>query len=98
MWPNAEPSPLLFLVLGAYAVMSGATFIAYGLDKSAAHRGRRRRVRENTLHLLALLGGWPGALLAIPIFRHKWRKASFVTMVWLIALAHVAAWLWWTTR
>jgi uncharacterized membrane protein YsdA (DUF1294 family) len=95
MWSN-NGSPTLPLVLAAYATMSVVTFIAYGVDKSAARRGRRR-IPENTLHLLALLGGWPGALAAMQVFRHKRRQTSFVIMLWLIALAHVAAWVWWWT-
>jgi uncharacterized membrane protein YsdA (DUF1294 family) len=36
------------------------TYFIYGFDKSAA-QNQRWRVAERTLHLLALLGGWPGA-------------------------------------
>lgn len=86
-----DPAPKLLAALVVYTVMSVATFVAYGVDKSAARKGRRR-VPTNTLHLLALLGGWPGALLAMPAFRHKRRTTSFVIVVWLIALAHVAGW------
>ena len=32
---------------------------------------------ENTLHLLSLAGGWPGALVAQHKLRHKSRKQSF---------------------
>jgi uncharacterized membrane protein YsdA (DUF1294 family) len=72
-----------------YAAMSGITFVVFGFDKLAAWRGRLR-VPENTLHLLSLFGGWPGALLAMPVFRHKRRKGSFVAIVVLIVLVHVA--------
>ena len=89
--------PTLLAVLAVYAVMSVATFAAYALDKSFARRGKRR-INESTLHLLALLGGWPGALLAMPIIRHKRRKTSFVVVLWLIALAHAAGWAWWWGR
>ena len=82
-------SPMLRFALIAYAAMSLVTLIAFALDKSAA-RGGRRRVPERTLQLLALLGGWPGALLAMPVFRHKRRKGSFVAIVVLIVLVHVA--------
>src|SRR3712207_7977971 len=48
---------------------------AYGIDKRAAQRGKRR-IPENALHQLAFFGGWPGALVAMPIFRHKRRKGD----------------------
>ena len=47
-------------VLAVYALMSLVLFFVYGLDKSAAKRGGSR-TPEWVLHLLALLGGWPGA-------------------------------------
>jgi uncharacterized membrane protein YsdA (DUF1294 family) len=59
-----------------YAVMSVITVLSYRLDKSAAV-GNRRRTPERSLHLLALLGGWPGALLAQSVFRHKSSKTEF---------------------
>jgi uncharacterized membrane protein YsdA (DUF1294 family) len=59
-----------------YVTASVAAVIAYAVDKSAAQRGAWR-TRETTLHLLALMGGWPGALVAQHLFRHKSRKPSF---------------------
>ena len=93
--PLDDVSRTLRAVLAVCAAVSAATFVAYALDKWFARRGKRR-INESTLHLLALLGGWPGALLAMPIFRHKRRKTSFVVIVWLIALAHAAGW--WALR
>jgi uncharacterized membrane protein YsdA (DUF1294 family)/cold shock CspA family protein len=69
---------LTMTVLSVYAAMSVFTLIAYGLDKSAATAGRLR-TPEVTLHLLGLLCGWPGALLAQRVFRHKSRKREFQT-------------------
>ena len=51
------------LVLALYLGASLVTFAAYALDKSAAQKGQWR-TRESTLHLLGLIGGWPGALIA----------------------------------
>ena len=48
----------------------------YGWDKWRATRNRWR-VSELALHLGELLGGWPGALVAGHIFRHKTYKRSF---------------------
>ncbi|NKI34733.1 DUF1294 domain-containing protein [Wenzhouxiangella sp. XN79A] len=62
-------------------LMSLVTFIAYGLDKGASQRGAWR-TSEATLHLLALFGGWPGALIAQRRFRHKTRKGDFQAVFW----------------
>lgn len=82
--------PLLWLV---YAALGAFTFMAYWRDKSAARHGRWR-TPESTLQLLALLGGWPGAVLAQQWLRHKSSKASFQATFWLMAALHVAAVLW----
>jgi uncharacterized membrane protein YsdA (DUF1294 family)/cold shock CspA family protein len=60
----------------AYFAMSLLAFLAYALDKTAAVR-RGPRVSERLLLTLGLLGGWPGALLAQKLLRHKTSKVSF---------------------
>jgi uncharacterized membrane protein YsdA (DUF1294 family) len=70
------------------AVLSLATYVAYGLDKRRAVNGCRR-ISERTLHLLALLGGWPGALIAQQQFRHKTQKVSFRIVFWATVVLHV---------
>lgn len=79
------PLPLLYLYLG----MSVLTFIAYALDKSAAQQGAWRTA-ENTLHLFSLFGGWPGALYAQQLLRHKSSKKSFRFAYWLTVLLNIA--------
>jgi len=74
--------------LGLVAVMSCVCFVAYGLDKRRANNGSRR-VPERTLHLLAFLGGWPGALLAQRQFRHKTYKVPFRLVFWAVVVLHV---------
>ena len=59
-----------------YCVMSVFTFIAYGIDKRNAKK-ERTRIPESTLHIYAVLGGWPGALCAQKFFRHKTQKQPF---------------------
>jgi uncharacterized membrane protein YsdA (DUF1294 family)/cold shock CspA family protein len=61
---------LPFAVFGAYFGISILSFWIYAIDKSAA-RNDRWRTAENTFHLLGILGGWPGALVAQKVFRHK---------------------------
>lgn len=68
-------------VLALYLVASLITFFAYAFDKSAA-LNNRWRTQESTLHLFALLGGWPGALAAQRLLRHKSKKTSFQTVFW----------------
>ena len=70
------------------AVMSLVCFLAYGLDKRKAVKGGRR-VSEHTLHLMAFLGGWPGALLGQRHFRHKTQKVTFRIMFWMVVVCHV---------
>ena len=72
----------------AVAVMSLACFLAYGLDKRRAANGGRR-VSERTLHLMAFLGGWPGALLGQRHFRHKTQKVSFRLVFWMVVACHI---------
>ena len=83
-------------ILILYLVASVVAFVAYGVDKSAAQSGRWR-TPESTLHILALIGGWPGALIAQNVFRHKSRKASFRIGFFLTIALNCAAlvWLWW---
>lgn len=81
----------------AWLLISGIssllTFFAYAIDKSAA-RQHRRRIPEKTLHMLGLLGGWPGALLAQQLLRHKSRKTRFQTVFWLTVAVNCAM-FWW---
>lgn len=77
-------------VAGLYVGLSAATFIAYAADKSAASSGTWR-TPESTLHMLALAGGWPGALLAQQFLRHKSTKQPFRQVFWATALLNVVA-------
>lgn len=74
----------------AYGALSLVTVAAYGLDKRAARRGRRR-TSEQSLLTMGLLGGWPGALVAQQSFRHKTRKRSFRRAFWETVVVNVAA-------
>lgn len=67
---------LPFAIIGLYLAASTVAFLAYAIDKSAAQKNRWR-TQENTLHLFALVGGWPGALLAQKTLRHKSKKVEF---------------------
>lgn len=73
---------------GVVAVaMSGLTYWIYAVDKRRAEEGMWR-VSEANLHLLELLGGWPGAFLAQRQLRHKCSKGSYQMVFWLIVLGY----------
>ncbi len=76
----------------AYAVMSVLAFGLYWRDKRQA-RNDGQRTPEKILHGAELLGGWPGALVAQQVFRHKTRKVSYQGVFWLIVLVHELFWI-----
>lgn len=80
-------APWVLGVLVGLSVVTGATYVA---DKRAAQAGRWR-VQESTLHVLDVAGGWPGALVARHLVRHKTRKQPFRSVFWLTVVVNVAA-------
>ena len=81
---------LAYIYLAVVAVLSLFTFLLYGWDKRQARKDRWR-TPESRLHVLALLGGWPGALLGQRFFRHKTQKLGFKLITWFAAALHVIA-------
>ncbi|MBI3886143.1 MAG: DUF1294 domain-containing protein [Opitutae bacterium] len=86
-----EQSQLTQILIGWFAVTSAWTFLLFGFDKWRAGRGQR--VAESTLLWSSALGGWPGGLLGMIVFRHKSAKPSFqwkfvgTFLVWLALVA-----------
>lgn len=76
----------------AYLLASVLAFGAYLHDKRRA-LCNGWRIPEANLHLIELLGGWPGALIAQQVLRHKTRKLPFQFVFWLIVMTHQAVWL-----
>lgn len=81
------------MITVAYVGLSCLSYIMYCLDKAAAGKSMQR-TPESTLHLMDLLGGWPGALIAQQQFRHKTVKTSFQQVFWLTVLINAAANVW----
>ncbi|MCU4538354.1 DUF1294 domain-containing protein [Acinetobacter bereziniae] len=78
------------MILLFVSIINVMTYWFYSQDKEAAQMNQRR-VPENTLHILAFLGGWPAAWLAQQRLRHKtqkqpFRKIYFCTIVFNILL------------
>lgn len=86
-------SELPTIVLAFYLVASLLTYVAYAIDKSAARKGTWR-TQERTLHLLSLLGGWPGALIAQKRLRHKSKKEPFRAVFWMTVLLNCGLLFW----
>ena len=71
-------------------VISVITYLAYGWDKQQA-REKQWRMPEAKLHIMELIGGWPGAFLAQRRLRHKCSKISYQIGFWLIVLVYQLA-------
>jgi uncharacterized membrane protein YsdA (DUF1294 family) len=79
------------------AAFSVVTFLAFGFDKCRASSSGSR-VPESFLVMFGVVGGWPGGLLGMIVFRHKTSKWTF-QLKYALALfpfiAEVWAWLHW---
>jgi uncharacterized membrane protein YsdA (DUF1294 family) len=80
------------LAMAIYPLMSVIAFALYGHDKKQA-KAQGQRTPEKLLHAVELLGGWPGALVAQQVFRHKTRKVSYQSVFWLVVLLHELFWI-----
>ncbi|WP_165070419.1 DUF1294 domain-containing protein [Marisediminicola senii] len=77
-------------VIVLYVGTSIISYVLYAADKAAA-RDRGWRTPESTLLAFGLIGGWPGAVLAQQILRHKTRKARFQVAFWGTVALNVIA-------
>ncbi|ETK42634.1 MAG: hypothetical protein A2W79_09115 [Pseudomonadales bacterium RIFCSPLOWO2_12_60_38] len=88
LWYRGETA----IPLMAYGVVSVVAFFLYWSDKRKAQT-EGWRTPENILHAVELAGGWPGALIAQQVLRHKTRKVSYQVLFWVIVLLHQVFWL-----
>jgi uncharacterized membrane protein YsdA (DUF1294 family)/cold shock CspA family protein len=77
-------------VAALYLGISVACFLLYAEDKSKARLGRWR-VAESSMQIIALIGGWPGAILAQQVLRHKTRKRAFQFVFWTAVVVNMVA-------
>jgi uncharacterized membrane protein YsdA (DUF1294 family) len=68
-------------IVALYFSASVIALFMYWDDKAAARKGRWR-TQESSLLLCGLIGGWPGALIAQQLFRHKSSKIEFQISFW----------------
>ena len=68
---------MIYFVIGYLVCINLAGLVSMGLDKRKAVR-HQWRIPEATLFLIALLGGSPGSIIGMQLFRHKTRHWYFV--------------------
>lgn len=88
-----HPSALFAI---GYVMASLVCFLLYAHDKNAAEAGEWR-TSEGALLVAGLLGGWPGAVVAQQVLRHKTSKVSFQVAFWVTVVINVVGVLWMTT-
>jgi uncharacterized membrane protein YsdA (DUF1294 family)/cold shock CspA family protein len=74
-------------MLAVYPLASLITYLVYAQDKRAA-QNRQWRIPEMSLHMLGVVGGWPGAFIAQRRLHHKVKKPSFQIFFWITVVLH----------
>ncbi len=79
------------------ALSSLVTFGAMAVDKYRAAKGRWR-IPESRLLTFALVGGSPGLVAGMLVFRHKVSKPMFRLAAGAIVVLHVGILVWFAFR
>lgn len=74
--------PAFKIIFYIYLLGSIAAFCQYWLDREAEANGKKR-IRTLSFHVVAALGGWPGALLAQKMLKHRNGHSIFNGFVWM---------------
>lgn len=86
---SLDPREIALVCIASWSLAASLyTFFAFARDKRAARR-HRRRTSERHLHVLELIGGFPGAWLAILLLRHKSSKPSFLVVSFLASVGNL---------
>ena len=85
----ADLWPALGWVALVYLAASVVAYVMYAVDKSAAQRRGQRRIPERTLLMMAVVGGWPGSIVAQQTLRHKTQKVSFRRAFWMMVVINL---------
>ena len=84
-------NPAVKIALAYIAVVSIVTVVVTVYDKIAAKKRPRHRIRENTLLLLAILGGGVAEYVTMLLIRHKTLHKKFMIGLPVIIFFHIAA-------
>jgi len=77
------------IIIYIFAI-NALTILAWWLDKRAAKWGFRR-IPENSLLFISLLGGSVGGVIASKVLRHKTRKQPFKGILYFIMVLQIVA-------
>jgi uncharacterized membrane protein YsdA (DUF1294 family) len=80
---------IAIFITGLLVLINIGSVIAVWWDKRRATKGKWR-IKESTLLVWALVGGWPGGIWAMRKFRHKTSKGSFIAKYVLVVLLNLA--------
>lgn len=86
---SRHPERVWFKLFVYLLIVNTITLFVFRSDRRRAERGDWR-ISENTLVYLVVLGGLPGALLAMRLYSHKTAKWSFQLRVFLWASLEIA--------
>ena len=84
----SKTSFLLF-ILFHLPLINLFTFWAYGRDKYLAKK-HEWRIPEIQLHTLEILGGTIGAFIGQKVFKHKYKKKSFLATFWATVVIQIS--------
>ncbi len=83
---GVEMNKIYYLVILYLVLINLAGFAIMGIDKKRA-KADKRRIKEKTLFLIAIMGGSIGSVVGMRYFHHKTKHKSFVLgMPFLIIL------------
>ncbi len=68
---------MLILICAGFLIVNFVSGVIIWVDKQRALKDELR-VKEETLLVWALLGGWPGGIWSMKSFRHKISKQPFI--------------------
>ncbi|EGG20343.1 hypothetical protein DFA_07467 [Cavenderia fasciculata] len=85
---NLLKGPMAIITTYGVGVNAGAAYMFY-YDKQQAIQ-HKWRVRESTLQLTALAGGWIGGMWAMEQFKHKRAKQSFKNVYFSAVAGNIA--------
>lgn len=80
---------IALLIVAGLVVVNFGSVVAIWWDKRRASKGQWR-IKEETLLVWALVGGWPGGIWAMRRFRHKTSKRSFIAKYVLAVVLNLA--------